>query len=186
MTFWDIFLIGIGLAVDASCVCTSNGLTYKPSIRDTIKYALVFAVFQGIMPLLGYLLIGLFSVKIFEYNQLIALILLAAVGLKMIYESFGENQETGVGIIGKKLTASILFIQGVTTSIDALSVGITFNNYSMHFVLYAVTLIAIITFVMCVAAVRIGIKIGTRLNNKAEMVGGLVLVLLGIKIFVVG
>ncbi|MFI3214439.1 MAG: manganese efflux pump [Eubacteriales bacterium] len=78
----------------------------------------------------------------------------------------------------------MLFIQGVSTSVDALSVGITLHHYDIHFVVYFVILISIITFCMCFTATRIGIKVCVALNNKAELVGGLVLVILGIKIFV--
>lgn len=189
MTFLDIFFIGIGLAIDASCVCTSNGLVYKPSILSSIKLALVYAVFQGIMPLIGYFGIGLFSLKLFEYNHIVALVLLSVLGVKMIYESLGDSQgcvDIGESNKGATLTTSMLLMQGVATSIDALSVGITFNNYNVEFVLYAVVLIAVITMVMCFISVRIGIHIGTMLNNKASLVGGLVLIFLGIKIFLVG
>lgn len=179
MSFIDIFFIGVGLAIDASCVCTSNGMIYRPSMAKTIKLALVYAVFQGIMPLLGYFGVGLFSVKIFEYNHVVALVLLSFLGMKMIYESFGESECFKY----KELTYLVILIQGITTSIDALSVGITFYNYNLDFVLYSVLLIVVITFVMCAIAVRVGIEIGVKLNSKAEIIGGLVLVGLGVKIF---
>lgn len=189
MTFGDIFLIGVGLAIDASCVCTSNGLHYRPSRIQSLKLALVYAIFQAIMPLIGYFGVGLFSFALFEYNQLMALILLSIMGSKMIYESLEEgNKSEQEHIVGvqKYMTAKLLLLQGISTSIDAFSIGITWNNYSVAFVLQAVLVIALITCAMCYGAVRIGIKIGTRLNHKAGLVGGLVLVLLGVKIFIVG
>ncbi len=191
MTFIDVFFIGIGLSLDACCVCTSNGLVYRPTAKEAIQYSLVFAVFQGVMPLFGYVGIGVFDIKLFEYNHFIALILLSVVGGKMIYESFEQEKEDCCKghqeiTITKRITGSILFMQGLSTSIDALSVGLTFYNYTMEFVLYAVSLIAVITWVMCFVALRVGIQIGTKLNAKAELVGGLVLVLLGMKIFLIG
>lgn len=189
MTFVDIIFIGIGLAVDASCVCTSNGLIYKPSRLSSVKIALVYATFQGIMPLIGYFGIGLFSFKLFEYNHIIALILLSLIGIMMIYESLDEKKqevESQNENVSRILTKRMLLIQGVSTSIDALSVGITLHQYDIYFVIYGAILIAVITLFMCFLAVRIGIKIGVALNHKAELVGGLVLVILGIKIFVTG
>lgn len=192
MTFVDIVFIGIGLSLDACCVCTSNGLVYRPNSKDAIKYGLVFAVFQGAMPLLGYWGVGKLNVKIFEYNSLIALILLSIVGGKMIYEALGENKENGESLpdddkraVSRSIAWSVLMIQGISTSIDALSVGITFYKYTVEFVLCSALLIATITWMMCFVALRIGIKIGTKLNSKAELVGGVVLILLGIKIFLV-
>lgn len=186
MTLLDILFIGIGLAVDASCVSASNGLIYKPNVMDTIKLALVFAIFQGIMPLIGYFGVGVFSFRIFEYNHIVALVLLSILGMKMIYESLKEKSEEVQVDLVVKLTGTMMFVQGVTTSIDALSVGITLHNYDIRFVLYSVLLIAVVTFAMCAISVRVGIEVGTKLNTKAELVGGLVLVLLGIKIFVAG
>lgn len=199
MTLLDIVFVGIGLAVDASCVSACNGLAYKSRLLDTIKIALVFAVFQVVMPLLGYLGVGLFSFKLLDYNHFMALILLSLLGVKMIYESLKEDDDlqknmlqgrsvTQQGVIepnvecGKKLSINILIAQGITTSIDALSVGITFNNFDAKFVLYAVAIIGIITFIMCAISVRIGREIGTKLNTKAELIGGLVLILIGIKL----
>lgn len=192
MTLLDIVFIGIGLAIDASCVSACNGLTYKLNMRDTIKTAFIFAVFQCIMPLLGYFGIGMFSFKLLDYNQVIALVLLSGLGIKMIYESVQEEKEeeqvslNKIEDKGKVLTTSILLVQGVTTSIDALSVGITFHGYDIRFVTYGVLLIGVITWIMCSISVRIGREIGTRLNKSAGITGGFVLIFLGIKIFIAG
>ncbi|MFI3172671.1 MAG: manganese efflux pump MntP family protein [Eubacteriales bacterium] len=186
MTFIDICLIGIGLAIDASCICASNGLIYKPNILNSIKIAMVYAIFQGVMPLLGYFCVGFISWEILEYNHLVALVLLSILGIKMLYESLNDEEIDEKECRKKELTKGLLWIQGITTSIDALSVGLTFNNYHIEFVLYAVTLIMVITLVMCAISIRVGIQIGTKLNNKAELIGGLVLVALGIKIFING
>ncbi len=193
MNFIDIFLIGVGLAIDAGCVCTSNGLIYKPDIKDSVKYAFVFAIFQGVMPMLGYLGVGVLDIKLLEYNSFIALILLSIVGGKMIYESFGNEKEAeectkdiSVTTRNNTIGFKLLFLQGVSTSLDALSVGITFYKYSIGFVLCSATLIAVVTWFICYFASRIGIRIGTKLNTKAELLGGIVLVLLGIKIFLLG
>ncbi|MFI3176063.1 MAG: manganese efflux pump [Eubacteriales bacterium] len=191
MTYLDICLIGVGLAVDASCVCTSNGLLYKPSKRESLKLALVFAIFQGVMPCIGYAAVGFLPSCLFAYNHFLALILLSILGVKMIYESFHDkNNEVLLSddklISAKQLGGLALLIQGISTSIDALSIGLTMSSYSLEFVLIAISLIAGITFCMCFVAVRIGIRIGVILNTKAELIGGLVLILLGIKIFLAG
>ncbi len=191
MSFIPVFLLGIGLAIDASCVCTCNGLVYRPNWPTTLRIALPFALFQGIMPLIGYFGIGLLPSAIFAYQPFIALILLCAVGIKMIVDAIQhirhkercpENTEE----TPRTLTIKIMFVQALSTSIDALSVGASYASEAFSFMLFAVCLIASITFFMCILAVRVGIQIGTRLNNKAEVFGGFVLILLGIYLFMEG
>lgn len=191
MTYIDIFFIGVGLAIDACCVCTSNGLVYKPKKMVAIKLALLFAIFQGVMPLIGYFGVGLFDMKLFEYSHIVALVLLSAIGVKMIYESLGEEgqedqQEDGEFIYEKSLTLKMMLVQGISTSIDALSVGIAMNQVELQFMVNSVLIIAVITLLMCLVSVKIGIEIGTRFNMRAGIIGGLVLVVLGMKIFITG
>ncbi|OON91614.1 MAG: hypothetical protein ATN34_04080 [Epulopiscium sp. Nele67-Bin002] len=182
MTLLEICAIGIGLAVDASCVCTTNGFIYKPNIKTTIAIVLPFCILQGIMPLIGYF--GVKPISIFSYNHIIALVLLCGIGFKMLVDGFTHRDDDKIN--HSTLTFNILIVQAISTSIDALSVGVTLSGQSYLFMFTAVTIIAIITFVMCFIAVQIGIKIGTKLNSKAEIFGGIVLILLGIKLFLDG
>lgn len=129
--------------------------------------------------------------KLFEYSHIVALVLLSAIGVKMIYESLGEEgqedqQEDGEFIYEKSLTLKMMLVQGISTSIDALSVGIAMNQVELQFMVNSVLIIAVITLLMCLVSVKIGIEIGTRFNMRAGIIGGLVLVVLGMKIFITG
>ncbi len=184
MTIFGVVLLGIGLAIDACCVCTVSGFIYKPNIRTSLQIALPFAIFQGIMPLIGYFGIGLLPDELFQYNHIIAFVLLAFVGLKMLIDGirFQQCAATQEKRSTTGITFSVMFMQGVSTSIDALSVGVTLGNESLSFMLRSVCIIALITFIMCFAAVRLGEKIGTKFNCKAEIFGGIILILLGISL----
>lgn len=193
MNVGDLIVIGIGLAMDAGCTCTVSGLVYKPKISKMLKIACPFAIFQGIMPLIGYFLAGLLPAKLFMYNHFIAFIILSIIGLKMIQDAKNEDQDNGekeytIHKVSKekKLTVKILVMQAFFTSIDALSVGITLNYMSVINLLSSVTIIAMITFGICFIALIIGKKIGTKFNEKAEILGGIILILLGIKLFYEG
>ncbi len=188
MSFIEVFLLGVGLAVDASCVCTTNGLVYRPNIIKSLEIALPFAIFQGIMPLIGYFGIGLLPDSLFQYNHIIAFLLLGFVGINMLLSGFrstNSNDECNENPI-KSLTFKIMLVQGISTSIDALSVGVTLGNEPLNYVISSVIIIACITFMMCFASVRIGEKLGTKLNNKAEILGGIVLVLIGVRLLIGG
>ena len=186
MGLFSIILMGIGLAIDASCVCTTNGLVYKPNLISSLKIALPFAVFQGIMPLIGYFGIGIFPDEVFKYNHIIAFILLCIVGVNMIVEARKPHDDEIKQKKGTKLTWQIMLIQGISTSIDALTVGITLGEKSIPFMLMAVTIVSSVTFAMCFGSVLLGKKIGTKLNSKAEVFGAIVLILLGVKLLMDG
>ncbi|MDO5124053.1 MAG: manganese efflux pump MntP family protein [Eubacteriales bacterium] len=176
--------LGVGLAMDAFSVSLANGLA-EPSmkIRKMTCVAGVFGIFQGIMPLIGWVcvhtLVTYFTVfqKFIPY---IALILLAFIGGKMIYEGIKGEDEVGL----RKLTFSGLMIQGVATSIDALSVGFTISGYNVWGALLNAGIIAFMTFLICFAGIIIGKNLGTRLKGKASVLGGVILVLIGLEIFV--
>ncbi len=188
MTLFEIILLSIGLAVDAGCVCTGNGLVYRPSTIKSLEIALPFAIFQGIMPLIGYFGVGLLPDDLFRYNHIIAFILLCLIGVKMLADGI-KTQTIKTDCpekSPKQLTVKIMFIQALSTSIDALSVGVTLGSQSIYAMLIAVTLIAAITFVICFGAVILGKKIGTKLNSKAEVFGGIVLVFIAIKLLIDG
>ncbi len=189
MTFVDILLLAVSLAIDASCVCTTNGLVYRPNTLGALRIALPFAIFQGIMPLIGYLGIGLLPDELFQYNHIVAFVLLCAIGAKMLVDAL-KAQNSGASCEQKKpqnsLTVKVMLVQAISTSIDALSVGVTLGGQSISFALVSAALISLITLFMCFGAVLLGKKIGSKFNSKAEIIGGIVLILLGIRLLLGG
>jgi putative Mn2+ efflux pump MntP len=183
--FFTNAMLGVGLAMDAFSVSLANGLNEpKMSGRKMVLVAGIFAAFQTLMPLTGWFcvtaLLELFSA--FEpFIPWIALILLCFIGGKMLWEGIrgcGEGEDTcGVGL-------GALMVQGVATSIDALSVGFTIAHYNVWEALLAAALIGGITFFICALGLEIGKKAGTKLAGKAGIFGGAILIFIGIEIFV--
>ena len=182
MTVIELILIGIGLSMDAFAVSVTNGLCCK-NIRTggAAATGAVFGGFQGLMPLIGYFLGIGFAKYITAFDHIIALVLLGFIGGQMIYESFKKDDDDKNET---KLTAKMLLMQGIATSIDALAVGVSFAALRDVNIGFACLCICCITFVFSFAGVFIGKKSGTVLNNKAQLAGGLILVGIGIKIFV--
>lgn len=180
-------LLGVGLAMDAFSVSVANGLN-EPGMKKKKMYGIagVFAGFQALMPMLGWFcvhtLVQLFSV--FEpMIPWIALILLAYIGGKMLIEGLrNEEEETSVS----KLTISVLMAQGVATSIDALSVGFTIAEYGALMAFVCAMIIALVTFIICMGGLVIGKTVGTKFSSKATVLGGIILILIGLEIFVTG
>lgn len=177
MNYLEILILGVGLATDASCVCTSNGLVYKPNAKNTFKMSIIYALFQFIMPVIGFLGASMLPRMIYQYNHIIAFLLLVFMGAKMFLESFKHEQRK---INENSFTNKLLISQAIATSIDALSVGFAFSGMKIIDVIIASILIAIVTFIMCVISVRIGVYVGDKVNSKAEKIGGIVLIGLGI------
>lgn len=185
--FAQSILLGVGLAMDAFSVSLANGLN-EPNMRfgKMCGIAGVFAGFQALMPMTGWLIVhtavSSFGV-IDRFVPWIALILLAIIGGKMLYEgiknrdSFSEKPAVGF---------AALLVQGVATSIDALSVGFTTADYDLTHALVCAALIAAVTFVICMIGLALGKKVGTRLSWKASVLGGVILIAIGIEIFVSG
>lgn len=178
--FIEILLIAIGLSMDAVCVSMSNGMCYKSKAKQAFLIAFSFGLFQGIMPLFGYFAGSLFSKQISALDHWIALILLSLIGGKMIIDAIKEDNELACK---QKLTLKLLFMQAIATSIDALAVGISFAALNIN-IYIASGLIALTTFIFSFIAVFIGKKLGTKLNQKAGIFGGTILVLIGAKIFI--
>ena len=182
-------MLGVGLAMDAFSVSMANGLNEpKMRVRRMCLIAGVFAFFQALMPLTGWFcvhnLVRFFSV--FEkFIPWIALILLAFIGGKMLIEGIkGNDEEDGDG--GSNLGFKLLMVQGIATSIDALSVGFTISEYGFLMALVCALIISAVTFVICMAGVIIGKKFGTKLAGKASILGGVILILIGLEIFITG
>ncbi len=180
-------ILGAGLAMDAFSVSMANGL-HEPymSKKRMCMIAGVYAFFQYAMPMIGWLCVH-FILEIFEsisrFIPWIALILLIYIGIKMIIEGIKDRNAVFEGRSEKILSASDLFIQGVATSIDALSVGFTLADYSMAMANTAALIIAVVTFSMSFSGLIIGRKAGTKLSWGASVLGGLILIAIGIEIF---
>ena len=186
MTLLSLFSIAVGLAMDAFAVTITNSMSYKKSVvRFGIISAFAFGLAQGIMPIIGWLAGQMFLSVISRYDHYIALILLSIIGVHMIIEAVKELKEGDIEITNKKTTTSfkIIFLQAIATSIDALAVGISFAALQINIV-FASIIIAVVTFIICVVGIFIGKKIGELLKGKAEVFGGIVLILIGIKTFV--
>ncbi len=177
MSVWELIIIAVGLAMDAFAVSVCKGLSMK---KMNWKHAglagLYFGGFQMLMPLLGYLLGTGFQDKITGIDHWIAFVLLGAIGANMIKESFSGEEETDASFDVKTM-----LLLAVATSIDALAVGVTFAFLRVHIIL-AVCLIGGITFVLSVAGVRVGNVFGSKYKSRAELAGGIILILMGLKI----
>lgn len=180
--FLNSALFGIALAMDAFSVSIANGI-HEPCIKckKAILISSVFAIFQAIMPLIGWICVHTIVEKftIFEkFIPYIALTLLSFLGIKMIIDEKKECDEKkiAIGFWG-------LIIQGIATSIDALSVGFTIANMKLYEALVCCLIIAVITFIICFLGVYIGKKFGNKFSDKAELIGGLILIIIGIEIF---
>ena len=181
MSIIEIVLIGVGLAMDAFAVSICKGLAMrKMNYRQAIIIAGFFGVFQALMPALGYLLGTTFANKIAVIDHWIAFILLGAIGLNMIKESF-EKDEADIEDEGLKFDNLIML--AIATSIDALAVGITFAFFDVS-LLTSISIIGIITFAICIIGVKVGNVFGEKYKNKAEFAGGLILILMGTKILI--
>lgn len=181
--YFRSFLLGVGLAMDACAVSMANGLKEpKMKVRKILFIAALFAIFQAIMPLIGYFLGHAVLEWIDKFIPWIALVILSLLGINMIISGIRNKEE----VKDKSLTVLNLFIQALATSIDALSVGFTIANYKLEDALLCVSIIALVTFIICIAAVFIGKKFGTKLGNKSEILGGIILILIGIEICLSG
>ena len=180
--------LGIGLAMDAFAVSMSNGLKENNmKIAKMLLIALTFAIFQGVMPLIGYFVGHAFIKYIEKFVPWIALILLLFLGVKMIIDgikSIKEKKEEEQEI--KKLSIKVLLVQAIATSIDALSTGVAFSNYQIIEAIICVLIIALVTFIICYLGVIIGKHFGTKLSNYADIFGGVILIIIGLEIFIKG
>lgn len=177
----EIIILSIGLAMDATAVSMTNGMNdTQIKIKKIVLIGLTFGIFQAIMPLIGYLFGTLFVEFIEQIDHWIALLLLGFLGFQMLIEGLSKKDEEEKV---KELGIKMLFLQGVATSIDALAVGISFASLRVNIV-YAVLSIGVITTMLSIIGVLIGKKFGDLLNNKASILGGIILISIGIKIFI--
>lgn len=188
MFFINSILLGVGLAMDAFSVSLANGLNEpKMKFGRMSMIAGCYAFFQFAMPMIGWICVHTIVVYLEKFDKFvpwIALILLLYIGGKMIIEGIrGDLEEAETD---KKLAFSTLLIQGIATSIDALSVGFTIADYGTFMAIIASLIIAVVTFGICIAGLKIGKKVGDKFSDKAGIFGGIILVGIGIEIFVKG
>ena len=178
-------LFGIGLAMDAFSVSLANGLNEpKITLSSIMRIAGTFGFFQTAMPLVGWLCVHTIAEAFQSFQRFIpwiALALLLYLGIKMIVEGARNQGEEKESLHGWGL-----LLQGVATSIDALSVGFTISEYSFPFALIESVIIGVVTFGICVVGLFLGKKIGTKVSGKATVIGGIILILIGLEIFVKG
>ncbi|MDE6775217.1 MAG: manganese efflux pump MntP family protein [Ruminococcus sp.] len=180
MSVSEIILLSLGLAMDAFSVSVCKGLSMKKiDCRGAVVTALFFGVFQGGMPLIGYFLGSRFESFISSYSHIIAFVLLGFIGGKMIFETFRNN---GNGMfLEYRFDFRELIVLAVATSIDALAVGVIFAAQRTAIII-PVIIIAGITSAVCLAGVIIGNRFGSRYEKKAQIAGGIILVLIGIRL----
>lgn len=187
MFFMNSVLLGVGLAMDAFSVSLANGLNEpKMKKQKMAGIAGVFAFFQAAMPMIGWICVHTVVQYFKSFEKCIpwvALFLLVYIGGKMLYEGIknkdSEEEKPAVGL-------GALLVQGIATSIDALSVGFTIADYNWIMALVCALIIAAVTFVICTAGLAIGKKFGTHLAGKASILGGAILIFIGVEIFVTG
>lgn len=174
----ELFLIAVGLSMDAFAVSVCKGLAMpKCTFKKAAIVGLWFGGFQALMPAIGYILGAQFQEAIASIDHWIAFVLLALIGGNMIHEALDNDEEEA----DASLDVKTMFLLAVATSIDALAIGITFAFLKVS-IISAVCFIGIVTFIISFAGVKIGNVFGARYKNKAEIVGGVILILLGLKI----
>lgn len=182
MNFLEIILISIGLAMDAFAVSISKGLTLKKySLDKSLIAGGYFGIFQGLMPLLGFFIGSVFASYVTQFAHWIAFIILAFVGISMIKESFSEEEVDG------DFSLKAMIVLAIATSIDALSVGVGFSMEHLPCSIFIIVLvIAVVTFIISALGVWIGSIFGNRFKKPAEIAGGVILILIGLKILLTG
>ncbi len=184
MGYLTLFFIALGLAMDAFAVSVSNGICYKNAgLKEAFYTALTFGVFQALMPLIGYYAGRTVSDAVEFIDHWIALILLCFIGGTMIIGAVKEMKNPSKESCKTYCTSKDLLVQGVATSIDAFAVGISLAVIDTN-IFVAVSLIGVVTFICCVIGVPLGKRFGFFLKDKAEILGGSILIIIGIKIFI--
>lgn len=185
--FINSILLGVGLAMDAFSVSLANGMNEpKMKLLRMLGIAGVFAIFQAAMPMIGWIcvhtIVQYFS-ALQKFIPYIAFILLGFIGGKMLYEGIKNKDDAKESA---KVTFGVLIVQGIATSIDALSVGFTIADYDFFMALICVLIIAVVTLIICLAGLFLGKKFGTKFSNKAGILGGVILIGIGIEILITG
>lgn len=176
MKNFELLLISIALAMDAFSVSICKGLTMKHKFkRNSLIIALSFSIFQMLMPLIGYFLGSNLNEYFLSFNHIIAFVLLSVIGFNMIKESYHDEK------VNEGLSIKELILLSIATSIDAMAVGITFSLFKVNLCI-AILMIGITAFILSLIGVNLGKLIGKNFEKKAQILGGIVLILIGVKI----
>jgi len=181
MATTELILLALGLSMDASAVSISNSLCInKIRLRHILQMALMFAFFQGLMPIIGFFAASRFEEAISRFDHWIAFILLVIIGGKMLHEAVKAeiNQECSLF----SLTFKLLLVQGIATSIDALAVGVSLSALNVN-IYYSIAIISTVTFICCTLAILVAKRFGNLLGKRAGIAGGIILIAIGLKIF---
>lgn len=182
----EVFIVGLALSADAFAVTISNSFAYADERRSRLALMpVLFGAFQGGMPVLGYFLGGLAATLIERYAGIVTLVILGFIGGNMVREGVGSllcPPEGGTSRLGARLTIGQLVFQAVATAIDAFAVGVSLRAESVDLIA-AVTLIGLTTAACCLVALAIGRRLGCLLGNRAEVAGGIVLIIIGLQAF---
>lgn len=177
MGILEIFFIGIGLSMDAFAVSICKGLSVKKlQLKNALTCGIYFGGFQALMPLIGYILGVQFKNKIESIDHWIAFVLLALIGINMIKEAFSDEENSD-----NDFSFRTMVLLAIATSIDALAVGVTFAFLSVN-ILLAIAIIGCTTFIIAIIGVKIGNIFGLKYKKNAEIAGGVILILIGLKI----
>lgn len=178
MSLFELFVIAVGLSMDAFAVSICKGLSVKKAeLKHALCVGLYFGGFQALMPLLGYLLGTAFAAQISSIDHWVAFVLLCLIGGNMIRESMSDEEEE----LNDSFSVKTMIPLAIATSIDALASGVTFAALQVN-IIPAVAFIGVITFVLSAVGLKIGNVFGAKFKNKAELLGGVILVLMGLKI----
>ena len=182
--FFNSMTLGIGLAMDAFSISVVNGMNETAMSKSkTLKIASVYSFFQALMPLLGWFCthtILLFCSILQPWIPWISLFILSMIGISMILKGKACSESE---MQMKRLSPHVLLLQGIATSVDALSVGLTIADYNFIMAFVCALIIAIITLILCVVGIKLGKKIGIRMAERATVLGGVILILIGIEIW---
>lgn len=180
------FILGLGLTMDAFSICVANTMDNKYNNKlKAVIMPLIFAFFQFLMPLIGYLFVNVLSDNISIINNcihIISFLVLSYIGIKMIYESI-VNKKNNINDSQDNSSFKLILIQGLVTSIDALSAGFAFSSYNIQSAIIASVVIGAVTFIICEIGANIGHKVGKILTNNAKIYGGIILILIGLRIY---
>ena len=183
MGLWELFILAVGLSMDAFAVAICKGLAIRRlQLRQALVVGLWFGAFQALMPAVGYLLGSAFAELVTSVDHWIAFVLLAIIGANMIREGVRGDEES----CDPSLSFNVMLMLAIATSIDALSVGFTIAEYDLSMALVSSLIIAVVTFCICMGGLILGKKAGTRLSGKASILGGVILIAIGLEIFISG
>lgn len=182
MGFWELFLLAIGLSMDAFAVSLCKGLSVeKVKLKNTLSCGIWFGGFQALMPLIGFFIGSLFAEYIVAIDHWVAFVLLAFIGANMLKEAFSKCEDCN-SEKDSDFSIKTMFIMAIATSIDALAIGVSLSMAGDVDIWLSIALIGVVTFILSALGVRLGAVFGAKYKKKAELLGGVILIVLGLKI----